>query len=111
MTVTEPWNKKQHSGRTEQDRIMTHETRAQAMLNSPVGCALVLDVLLSRHRPLERFAEPKESFWLAASAMDFMDPYADGNGGTNQRIALRDAWAHEDQALSIASHPVFSWRW
>ena len=90
---------------------MTHETRALALLNSPVGCALILDVFQNRHLPLEHFAEPKVSFWLAASAMDFMDPYADGNGGMNQRMALRDARDHEDLALSIVSHPAFAWWW
>ena len=90
---------------------MTHETRARALLNSPVGCALILDVFQNRHLPLEHFAEPKVSFWLAASAMDFMDPYADANGGMNQRNALRDAQAHEDLALSIVSHRAFAWWW
>ena len=72
---------------------MSHETRGQALLNSPVGYAFVLDVLENRRLPLEYFAEPKVSFWLAASAMDFMDPYTDGHGGLNQRMALRDARA------------------
>ena len=90
---------------------MSHETRAQALLNSPVGCALVLDVFENRHLPLEHFAEPKVSFWLAASAMDFMDPYSDADGGMNQRLALQDARAHEDLALRMVSHPAFAWWW
>ena len=90
---------------------MTNETRAQALLNSPVGCALVLDVFQNRHLPLEYFAEPKVSFWLAASAMDFMDPYADGYGGMNQRMALRDVQAHEDLVVAIVNHPAFAWWW
>ena len=81
------------------------------MLNSPVGCAFVLDVLENRRLPLEYFAEPKVSFWLAASAMDFMDPYTDGHGGLNQRMALRNARAHENLALSLVSHPAFACWW
>ena len=90
---------------------MSHETRAQALLNSPVGCCLILDVFENRHLPLEYFAQPKVSFWLVASAMDFMDPYADGYGGMHQRMALKDARAHEDLALGMVSHPAFAWWW
>lgn len=97
-----------HSGRTYEDRIMNNETRAQALLNSPVGCALVLDVSENRHLPLEHFAEPKVSFWLVASAMDLMDPYTDGDGDMNQRMAFNDARAQEDLALRIVSHPAFA---
>lgn len=40
--------------------------------------------------------------------MDFMDPYADADGGMNQRMALRDALARQDLALAIISHPAFA---
>ena len=42
--------------------IMTVAEKAQAMLGSPVGCALILDVSENLHLPLEFFAEPKVSF-------------------------------------------------
>jgi hypothetical protein len=111
FTVTQTRQKKPHSGRKEDDRIMTHETRAQALLNSPVGSALILDVFQNRHLRLEHFAEPKAGFWLAASAMDFMGRCVGGNGGMNRTMALTDARAHEALALSIVSHPAFAWWW
>lgn len=88
---------------------MTHEEKAQALLNSPVGCALILDVFENRHLPLEHFADPKVSFWLAACAMDFTDPHATDLDGMNQLMALKDAKAHEDLAIRIVGHPSFAW--
>lgn len=88
---------------------MTNDAKAQALLASPVGCALILDLSANSHLPLEYFAQPKVSFWLAASAIDFMDPYSDGSHQYHQEWATRDAANHADLALQIVSHPAFAW--
>ena len=85
---------------------MTIEEKAQALLGSPAGCAFILDRSANPHLPLERFAEPKVSFWLAAMAIDFVDIYRDAGW---QEVALREASAHEDLALRIVSNPAFDW--
>ena len=86
---------------------MINEEKAQALLGSPAGSAFVLDVSanLADH-PLEHFAEPKVSFWLAALAIDFCDLHI---GAGWQGIALRKARAYEDLALQIVSNPAFDW--
>ena len=85
---------------------MTHENKAQALLDSPAGCAFLLEVAANRHLPLESFASPKVSFWLAASAIDFAD--VNRNAGW-QEIALREARSYESLALQIASNSAFDW--
>ena len=85
---------------------MTSEAKAQALLDSPAGCALILDVSANLHLPLERLAEPEVSFWLAAMAVDFADVHRDAGW---QEIALREAKAFADLALRIVSHPAFAW--
>ena len=87
---------------------MTNEEKTQAMLGSPAGCALLLDVSANLHLPLERFAEPRVSFWLAAMAVDFVDVNRDAGW---QKIALREARAFEDLARQVVSHPAFDWWW
>ena len=87
---------------------MTNEEKAQAMLGSPAGCAFLLDVYANLHLPLERFAEPRVSFWLAAMAVGFVDVHRDAGW---QKIALREATAFEDLAGQIVRHPAFDWWW
>ena len=86
---------------------MNSEEKAQALLGSPAGSALVLELSanLAAH-PLEHFADPKVSFWLASYAIDFCDVHRDAGW---QDIALREARAYEDLALRIVSNPAFSW--
>lgn len=38
---------------------MTNAEKAQALLNYPVGCALILDVFQNRHLPLEHWLSPR----------------------------------------------------
>jgi hypothetical protein len=86
---------------------MTNEEKAQALLGSPAGSALVLCVSANlEDHPLEHFADPKVSFWLAAMAVDFCDLHRDAGW---QGIALRNARAYEDMALQIVSNPGFDW--
>ena len=85
---------------------MTHEEKAQALLGSPAGCAFILDVAANRQLPLEYFASPKVSFWLAASAIDFTDVHRDTGW---QEIALREARSYESLALQITSNSAFDW--
>ena len=87
---------------------MTNEEKAQAMLGSPAGCAFLLDVSANLQLPLERFAEPRVSFWLAAMAIGFVDVHRDAGW---QKIALREARAFEDLARQVVSHPAFDWWW
>ena len=87
---------------------MTNEEKAQAMLGSPAGCAFFLDISANLHLPLERFAEPRVSFWLAATAINFVDVNRDAGW---QKIALREGKAFEDLARQIVSHPAFDWWW
>ena len=85
---------------------MTNEEKAQALLGSPAGSAFVLDLSANLHLPLEHFAEPRMSFWLASMAVDFADVNRDAGW---QEIALREARAYEDLALRIVSNPAFDW--
>ncbi len=87
---------------------MTNEEKAQAMLGSPAGCALLLDVSANLQLTLEHFAEPRVSFWLAAMAIGFVDVHRDAGW---QKIALREARAFEDLARQVVSHPAFDWWW
>ena len=86
---------------------MTNEEKAQALLGSPAGSALVLEVSanLADH-PLEHFADPKVSFWLAAMAIDFCDVHSDAG---LQDLALREARGYDDLALRIVGNPTFAW--
>ena len=86
--------------------MMTNEEKAQALLSSPPGCSLILDVSANLHLPLEYFADPKVSFWLASSAVDWCDIR---RGTSSQKMALDAAKDYEDLALRIASHPAFTW--
>ena len=85
---------------------MTNEEKAQALLSSPVGCAPILDVSANLHLPLEYFAEPQVSFWLASMAVNFADVHTDAGW---QEIALREARAYEDLALRIVGSPAYTW--
>ena len=87
-------------------KTMTHEEKAQALLGSPAGSALVLELSANLHLPLDHFAEPKMSFWLASNAIDFADVNRDAGW---QDIALREARARGDLALRIVSNPAFAW--
>ena len=86
---------------------MTNEEKAQALLGSPAGSAFVLDVSanLDDH-PLEHFADPRVSFWLAALAIDFCDLHRDAGF---QDIALREARAYQDLVRRIVVNPAFAW--
>ncbi|MCY4558051.1 MAG: hypothetical protein OXF79_17120 [Chloroflexi bacterium] len=88
---------------------MTNGEKAQAMLASPAGCALILDVSENSHLPLEYFAQPMESFWLAASAIDWCDWRRGKHGAENRSLALADAQDHTNLALQIVSDPAFDW--
>ena len=85
---------------------MTNEEKAQALLGSPAGSAFVLNVSANLHLPLEHFADPKVSFWLASMAIDFTEVHRDAGW---QEIALREARAYEDLALWVVSNPAFAW--
>ena len=85
---------------------MTNEKKAKALLGSPAGCALILDLSANSHLPLEHFAEPKVSFWLAATAIDFTDVYRDAGWS---ELALREAGAYHDLARKVVNHPAFDW--
>lgn len=86
--------------------MMTNEEKVQALLNSPAGCVVILEISANLHLPLEHFAQPRVSFWLAANAIQFTDVRSDGNW---QEIALREAKPLGDLALSIVSNPAFDW--
>ena len=88
---------------------MTHEEKAQALLDSPAGCALILDVAENSHLPLEYFAQPLESFWLAASAIDWCDWRRGEFGAENRRLSLAGAQDFKDVAMQIVSDPAFDW--
>ena len=81
---------------------------SQALMNSPVGAAFLLGVAANPDIPLERFAEPRASFWLAANAMDFCDPHRDAGW---PEVALREARAYARLAQQIVRHPAFKWWW
>ena len=85
---------------------MTNEEKAQALLRSPAGSAFVLNVSANLHLPLEHFADPKVSFWLASMAVDFCDVNHDAGW---QEAPLREARAYEDLALRIVNNPAFAW--
>ena len=86
---------------------MTNEEKAQALLGSPAGSAFVLDVSANlMDHPLEHFADPQVSFWLAAMAVDFCDVHRDAGF---QDIALREARAYQDLARRIVVNPAFAW--
>ena len=86
---------------------MTNEEKALALLGSPAGSAFVLEVSTNlEDHPLEHFAGPRVSFWLAAMAVDFCDLHI---GAGWQGIALRKVRAYEDLALQIVSNPAFDW--
>lgn len=85
---------------------MTNEGKAQALLGSPAGCSFVLDISANLHLPLEHFAEPKVSYWLAATAIEFTDVHRDTG---RSELALRESRAYQDLALNIVSHPAFDW--
>ncbi len=84
---------------------MTNEEKAQALLGSPAGCALILDLSANPHLPLERFAEPKVSFWLAATAIEFTNVHRDAGWS---ELALRKAGAYYDLALKVVRHPALT---
>ena len=86
---------------------MTNEEKAQALLGSPAGSAFVLDVSANLvDHPLEHFADPKVSFWLASTAIDFCDAHRDAGF---QDIALREASGYDELALRIVGNPAFAW--
>ena len=87
---------------------MTNEEKAQVLLGSPAGCALILDVSENSHRPLEYFAQPLVSFWLAASAIDWCDVRSN-QAAEYQDMALDAAQDFADLALRIVSNPAFDW--
>lgn len=89
---------------------MTNEEKAQALLNSPAGCALILDVYENLHLGIERFAEPIVSFWLVSSAMSWCDVHQDHDLHEHSlNLALNAAQDFQDLALQIVSNPAFAW--
>ena len=86
-----------------------NQDRAQALLASSAGAAAILVVAANRSdHPLEHFAEPRVSFWLAAMAADFVDP---GREAGWPQIALREVQAYQALTQEIADHPAFAWWW
>ena len=81
-------------------------TRAKALLGSPAGCAVLLDIASNPDLPLDRFAEPLTSFWLTSSAMDWCDIHHESNA---QALALMAAQDKLELALRITEHPDFAW--
>ena len=86
--------------------MMTNDIKARALLASPVGCALVLDVFHNSHLPLEYFADPLTSFWLLSCAVDWYDIRSESNA---RALALHDAQEHADLAWRIVENPAFAW--
>ena len=82
---------------------MTNEEKTQALLGSPAGCFFILDVSANLHLPLERFAKPEVSFWLAAMTITSAE-----SQGWHQ-IAFRESKPLGDLALKIVSNPAFDW--
>ena len=85
---------------------MTIEIKAQALLASPVGCALLLDISHNSHLPLEYFADPMVSFWLLSCAVDWSDIRSELNA---RELALEHAQDHADLARRIVENPAFAW--
>ena len=85
-----------------------HEQRTQALLHGPLGCALLLDMATNPSIPIETFASPGVSFWLAGQAVDWWDPHRDG---FRVEWALTDGGQQRDIAQAIARHPAFAWWW
>ena len=86
--------------------MMTDEIKAQALLASPVGCALLLDISHNSHLPLEYFADPMVSFWLLSCAVDWSDIRSELNA---RELALEHAQDHADLARRIVENPAFAW--
>ena len=88
---------------------MTNEEKAQALLSSPAGCSFILDMSENLHLGIERIADPNVSFWLASSAMDWCDVYADEGLQERLDMALDAAKDFTDLALEVVSNPLFAW--
>lgn len=76
------------------------------MINSPAGCAVLLDIASNPELPLEHFAQPLVSFWLTSSAMDWCDRRSESNA---QALALMAGQEQLEIALRISEHPAFAW--
>lgn len=88
---------------------MTNEEKAQALLGSPAGCSFILDMSENLHLGIERIAEPNVSFWLASSAIDWCDVYAEESLQERLDLTLDGAKGFMDLALEIVSNPLFAW--
>ena len=88
---------------------MTNEEKARALLGSPAGCSVILDMSENLHLGIKRLAEPSVSFWLASSAMDWCDVHAGEDWLERFDMTLDSAKDFADLALEIVSSPAFAW--
>ncbi len=83
------------------------EKRVSGLLSSPLGCLFLVAVSESEH-PMEEFANPQLSLRLAAECADYIEPHS----GANEWIVptvLDYGHSRRDLAISIVTHPDFSW--